>query len=245
MFSASENSSTRPRRWRSSGMWPTPASSIFRAVGCVILAPVDHDLAAVGRRRRPVSASISSLWPLPSTPARPTISPARTSNETSAHRRQAAVVVHAQVARARAARRPAPPAASRRGAAPRGRPSPARALPRSRPHAGRCRSACRARSTVIRSAISSTSFSLWLMKMIERAARPSAAMIANSSLRLLRRQHGGRLVEDQDLGAAVERLQDLDPLLLADADVLDLRRSGRPRGRSASRARAPRSTAAS
>ena len=36
--------------------------------------------------------------------------------------------------------------------------------------------------------------------------------------RLLRRQHGGRLVEDQDVGAAVERLQDLDPLLLADGD---------------------------
>ena len=42
-------------------------------------------------------------------------------------------------------------------------------------------------------------------------------------LRLLRRQHGGRLVEDEDVGAAVERLQDLDPLLLADRDVLDER----------------------
>ena len=41
--------------------------------------------------------------------------------------------------------------------------------------------------------------------------------------RFLRRQHRRRLVEDQDLGAPVERLQDLDPLLLADADVLDAR----------------------
>src|SRR5262245_5668090 len=39
--------------------------------------------------------------------------------------------------------------------------------------------------------------------------------------RLLRRQHRGRLVEDQDLRAAEEGLEDLDPLLLADADVLD------------------------
>ena len=31
---------------------------------------------------RPESASTSSLWPLPATPATPTISPARTSNET-------------------------------------------------------------------------------------------------------------------------------------------------------------------
>ena len=41
--------------------------------------------------------------------------------------------------------------------------------------------------------------------------------------RLLRREHGSRLVEDQDLRAAEEGLQDLDPLLLADADVLDAR----------------------
>ncbi len=39
--------------------------------------------------------------------------------------------------------------------------------------------------------------------------------------RLLRRQHGGRLVEDQDARLAVERLQDLDPLLLADRELPD------------------------
>ena len=42
-------------------------------------------------------------------------------------------------------------------------------------------------------------------------------------LRLLRGEHGGRLVEDQDLRAAVERLQDLDALLLADGDPVDAR----------------------
>ncbi len=40
---------------------------------------------------------------------------------------------------------------------------------------------------------------------------------------LLRRQHAGRLVEDQDLGAAIERLQDLDPLLQPDRQVVDQR----------------------
>ena len=41
--------------------------------------------------------------------------------------------------------------------------------------------------------------------------------------RLLRRQHRGRLVEDQDVGAAIERLEDLDALLLAHGDVADAR----------------------
>ena len=41
--------------------------------------------------------------------------------------------------------------------------------------------------------------------------------------RFLRRQHCSRLVEDEDVRAAVERLQDLDPLLLTDRDVLDPR----------------------
>ena len=36
---------------------------------------------------------------------------------------------------------------------------------------------------------------------------------------LLRHEHGGRLVEDEDPGAAVEHLEDLDPLALADAEV--------------------------
>ena len=40
---------------------------------------------------------------------------------------------------------------------------------------------------------------------------------------LLRRQHRGRLVEDQDAGAAIQRLQDLDALLLADRQVADQR----------------------
>ena len=36
-----------------------------------------------------------------------------------------------------------------------------------------------------------------------------------------RRQHAGRLVEDQDLGAAIERLEDFDALLQADRQLLD------------------------
>src|SRR5439155_12456186 len=41
-------------------------------------------------------------------------------------------------------------------------------------------------------------------------------------LRLTRCKHGGRLVEDEDLSIAIEHLQDLDALLLADRQGLDL-----------------------
>ena len=38
---------------------------------------------------------------------------------------------------------------------------------------------------------------------------------------LLGHEHGGRLVEDEDLGAAIEHLENLDALFLADAEVGD------------------------
>ena len=66
-------------------------------------------------------------------------------------------------------------AASRRAAAPRARPSPARATPRSRPRAARVSIFLPRRRTVIRSAISSTSFSLWLMKMIDLPVAPGGS----------------------------------------------------------------------
>ena len=47
------------------------------------------------------------------------------------------------------------------------------------------------------------------------------AQDAEQMVGLLRGQHAGRLVEDQDPGAAKQRLQDLDALLDADGKVLD------------------------
>ena len=55
---------------------------------------------------------------------------------------------------------------------------------------------------------------------------------------LLRREHAGGLVQDQDVGAAEQRLEDLDPLLHAHRQARRPARRDRPRGRS--RARAPR-----
>ena len=79
------------------------------------------------------------------------------------------------------------------------------------------------RMTVIRSAMASTSPSLWLMNT---TLRPSAAIewsVAEQLLDLLRGEDRGRLVHDQDACPAVEQLQDLDPLLLADGELPDLR----------------------
>ena len=44
---------------------------------------------------------------------------------------------------------------------------------------------------------------------------------AEQLVRFRRRQNARRLVEDQDIGAAVERFQDFDALLHADADLFD------------------------
>ena len=46
------------------------------------------------------------------------------------------------------------------------------------------------------------------------------AQVLEESVDLLRDENGGRFVEDDDPRAAVEDLQDLDPLALADAQGL-------------------------
>ena len=87
------------------------------------------------------------------------------------------------------------------------------------------------------------------MKMIVRPCALELAQRVEQLVDLLRHEDGGRLVEDEDARAAVEHLEDLDPLAVADAEVLDERvgvdrRGRRPRRsrRSASRA-APKSSA--
>ena len=45
------------------------------------------------------------------------------------------------------------------------------------------------------------------------------AEVGEQLVDLLRHEHGGRLVEDEDASAAVQHLQDLDPLALADAEL--------------------------
>ena len=73
----------------------------------------------------------------------------------------------------------------------------------------------------MRSAMSRTSFNLWVMKMTDIPSRVSI-QDREELRRFLGGEDSGGLVEDEDVGLSVERLQDLDALLLADRDVLDV-----------------------
>ena len=70
-------------------------------------------------------------------------------------------------------------------------------------------------------------------------------MIVHQLVGLLRREHGGGLVEDEHLGVAGERLDDLDALLHADGQVLDERVGVDVEAEARRRSRATRLRAAS
>ena len=187
---------------------------------------VDRRSRPSRRGRRPTIASTSSVWPLPWTPASATISPARTSRLDALDGHVVAVVADVEVldrehhvpGRRRALDDLELDVAADHqvGERSRGSRPSGSTVPATRPR----------RSTVIRSATSSTSLSLWVMKMtvVPAAARPR--MIPNSSSVSNGRQDGGRLVEHEDVALAVERLEDLHPLAHADGEVLDLARRG-------------------
>jgi hypothetical protein len=63
--------------------------------------------------------------------------------------------------------------------------------------------------------------SLWVISRMVLPCALSCFEDAEQVIGLLGGQHAGGLVEDQDLGAAVERLEDLDALLQADGQFLD------------------------
>ena len=72
------------------------------------------------------------------------------------------------------------------------------------------------RSTATRRHRRITSSSLWLMNRIARPRCGQPGERGEQALGLLRRQHGRGLVQDQDAHVAIEGLEDLDPLPLAD-----------------------------
>ncbi len=142
---------------------------------------------------------------------------------------QAAVVVDAEVATSAPARSGSP-AASRRAAAPRARPSSARALARSRPRSSTVPTFLPRRSTVTRSAIASTSSSLCEMKTIDSAvARAAPSRTSNSSSVSWAVSTAVGSSRTRICAPRYSALQDLDALLLADACCPRRARRGRPR----------------
>ena len=131
-------------------------------------------------RRKPVIASISSDWPFPSTPAIPTISPARTSKDMP---RTASRPRESSTWRSSTVRSGSPGSAgflsTRRSTS---RPTMSLASPSSvAPALGTVSMVFPRRSTVMRSAMASTSPSLWVMKMIDLPSACSERTIVNSS----------------------------------------------------------------
>ncbi len=169
--------------------------------------------------RRPMIASISSVWPLPCTPATPSTSPACTVRSTPSTARWPRSSLTARPATSStAAPGWAAPLSTRSSTE---RPTISEASSSSLVSGAAVPTVRPRRITVIRSAIAWTSLSLWVMKTIDLPAALSVRMISSRSCGLLRGQHGGRLVEDQQVDVAGQRLDDLDPLLHADRQVFD------------------------
>ena len=200
MFSATLMRGTQALRSGSSGRQAT-------ACAAHLAAPArDRPRRARGisppvASRWPPSTSTSSRWPLPETPAMPTISPARTASLTRAH-------APAWPRSSSAARPVDLEAGWRRGSPDRGRQRPD--LAGRRPSSARNRVGVELgdlpaadqrprRSTVTSSAKAITSRNLWVM--ISTVRRPRVRHLAHHAehlVGLLRRQHRGRLVEDQE-----------------------------------------------
>ena len=180
MFSAMSNAPTSPMRWRSSGTWAMPRRWRWRAEARVMSSPSSATLPPT-TRRSPVRASVSSVWPLPCTPAMPTTSPARTvtsmpstatssrSDSTRNCRASSTVAFGCAGFLSTVKRTARPTISSARSAS---LAVPLRRSPTILPR----------RRTLMRSATSSTSPSLWVMKMRALpASRSERTMPKNSS----------------------------------------------------------------
>src|SRR3954464_4167431 len=229
-FSARVKFRTRPRRWRSSAMCETPWRTMPRAPALVSSLP-STAIEPESTVLRPVMASTSSDWPLPSTPARATISPAWTVGvapltagraRARGDRRQVAVVARPQIAdlehrllglRRRLVDAQQDLAADHEprerllGGALGGNRVDALAAPQHGDAVGDLED---------------------LVELVRDEDDAGAVLLqrledAEEVARLLGGEHRGRLVEDEDPRPAEERAQDLHALLHADADILDAR----------------------
>src|SRR6266545_1129478 len=174
-----EKLAIRPSLMRSSGTWATPERSTERGLAWCRCRPA-RVMEPASDGARPGSASTSSVWPLPCTPAIATISPARTCSDTSSTARWPR---SSRTVRPSTCRTSSPGVASSLATcSSTERPTIIDASSCSLVSSGTVEpTTLPLRSTVMRSAIGRTSFSLWVMNSTEWPDFWSDRMIENRS----------------------------------------------------------------
>ena len=227
-FSVSDMSGTAAWPLRSSGTQHRPSAPARAGADAADRPAVDADHVGAGRpAARPRAPASSSFWPLPATPAMPRISPradleARCPCRVDAER---PVGRQVEVAHGRAAAAP-PRAPARRESVRSSAPIISSAMllrGLGLGIAGR-RPPCR-RAGSWRASQSALISSQLVADVEDRAALGGElAQRLEQPLDLLRRQHRGRLVHDQQLRVLQQAAHDLDALALADRERVDLAR---------------------
>ena len=169
--------------------------------------------------RRPMTASISSVWPLPRTPATPTTSPRRTWNDRSRRsQRSSTDCTPSPTTSSSTTSVTVDSAVSGRGSS----------LPtiRSRELAGRrCLGFHRGDGAALAQDGDGVGVAEHLVELVgdeddRLALSLEVAQVAEQLVHLVRHEHRRRFVEDEDLGASEEDLEDLDPLALTELEAL-------------------------
>ena len=173
----------------------------------------------------PMIASTSSAWPLPSTPAMPSDLALVDGRSRRRRRMRAAARRPARVRPRTVSTTTSVTVDSRVSGLGSSLPtiSSASCAGGRRPRDRRWPTVVPRRMTVIASATDEHLVQLVRDEDDRQALALELAQVGEQLVDLLRHEHGGRLVQDQDPGAAVEDLEDLHPLPVADAQVLDQR----------------------
>ena len=240
-FSSTENSRTAPSAPVPRGCRTGRAASSRAGAQPVTSGAPSRILPRAGRRR-PAIASASSRCPLPDDAGDPQDLPRAHLQVDSPQRRRPSSPRRPRRPRGtgRCARWPPPARVDLRPDLPPDH-QPGQLLAGWPARRAGCVTTRPSRSTVIRSLRASTSLQL-VADEDHRVPLARSCASASGSARSTScgREHGGRLIEDEQGGAAVQGLQDLHPLLLADGQLPDPggrvdvpARSARPARRSA------------
>ncbi len=172
--------------------------------------------------RSPASTSARTCCPFPETPAMPKISPSCTEKETPFRARSPLSFRAERLSTSRMGLPCSTSTCSSRKITSRPTISLARLFSVASDVRRRAVTLPR-RRTVTRSLMASTMGSLWVMNGTRARSSPVMMRIdCQELLRFRRRQGGGGLIQDEDPGASIQGLQDLDRLLLALRQLPDL-----------------------